>query len=127
MFAIGENNTLLLNRGDTAIFSFSAEKDGVQYTFKQGELLRLKVYGRKNADKVFLRKDFPVLADSAVIKLELTGDDTKFGPVISKPTDYWYEIELNPDTFPQTIIGYDEDGPKVFRLYPEGSDSFGNE
>lgn len=127
MFAIGENNTLLLNRGDTVIFSFSAEKDGVQYTFKQGELLRLKVYGRKNADKVFLRKDFPVLADSAVIKLELTGDETKFGPVISKPTEYWYEIELNPDTISQTVLGYDEDGPKVFRLYPEGSDSFGNE
>ena len=127
MFAIGENNTLLLNRGDTVIFSFSAEKDGVQYTFKQGELLRLKVYGRKNADKVFLRKDFPVLADSAVIKLELTGDETKFGPVISKPTEYWYEIELNPDTIPQTVLGYDEDGPKVFMLYPEGNDSFGNE
>ena len=127
MFAIGENNTLLLNRGDTAIFSFSAEKNGVQYTFKQGELLRLKVYGRKNADKVFLRKDFPVLTDSAEIKLELTGDDTKFGPVISKPTEYWYEIELNPDTIPQTVLGYDEDGPKIFMLYPEGSDSFGNE
>ena len=127
MFAIGENNTLLLNRGDTAIFSFSAEKGGVQYTFKQGELLRLKVYGRKNADKVFLRKDFPVLTNSAEIKLELTGDDTKFGPVISKPTEYWYEIELNPDTIPQTVLGYDDDGPKVFMLYPEGSDSFGNE
>ena len=127
MFAIGENNTLLLNRGDTAIFSFSAEKNGVQYTFKQGELLRLKVYGRKNADKVFLLKDFPVLTDSAEIKLELTGDETKFGPVISKPTEYWYEIELNPDTIPQTVLGYDEDGPKVFMLYPEGSDSFGNE
>ena len=127
MFAIGENNTLLLNRGDTVIFSFSAEKDGVPYTFKQGELLRLKVYGRRNADKVFLRKDFPVLTDSAEIKLELTGDDTKFGPVISKPTEYWYEIELNPDSIPQTVLGYDEDGPKVFMLYPEGSDNFGNE
>lgn len=127
MFAIVEKNTLLLNRGDTVIFSFSAEKDGVQYTFKQGELLRLKVYGRKNADKVFLRKDFPVLTDSAEIKLELTGDETKFGPVISKPTEYWYEIELNPDTIPQTVLGYDEDGPKIFMLYPEGSDSFGNE
>lgn len=122
MFAIGENNTLLLNRGDTAIFSVSAEKDGAAYTFKQGEVLRFRIYGRKNAEKVFLQKDFPVLDDSEEIKLELTGDDTKFGAVISKPTDYWYEVELNPDSFPQTIIGYDEDGPKVFRLYPEGDD-----
>lgn len=36
--------------------------------------------------------------------------------------DYWYEVELNPETEAQTIIGYDEDGPKIFRLYPEGDD-----
>ena len=27
------------------------------------------------------------------------------------------------DTQPQTIIGYDEDGAKVFRLFPEGADA----
>ena len=45
------------------------------------------------------------------------------GEVINKPTNYWYEIELNPNTQPQTIIGYDEDGEKLFVLYPEGSDT----
>ena len=42
--------------------------------------------------------------------------------VISKPKDYWYEVVLNDDSYPQTIIGYDADGPKLFRLYPEGAD-----
>lgn len=50
------------------------------------------------------------------------GDETKIGEYISKPKEYWYEIELNPETYPQTIIGYDEDGPKVLILYPEGGD-----
>lgn len=43
--------------------------------------------------------------------------------MVNKPTDFWYEVELNPDTAPQTIIGYDkETGAKIFRLYPEGGD-----
>jgi hypothetical protein len=36
--------------------------------------------------------------------------------------DYWYEVELNPDEDCQTIVGYDEDGAKVLRLFPEGAD-----
>jgi len=51
------------------------------------------------------------------------GNDVgKIGDVINKPTDYWYEIEINPETKPQTIIGYDENGEKILKLYPEGSD-----
>jgi hypothetical protein len=46
----------------------------------------------------------------------------KIGDVISKHKDYWYEVVLNDDTLPQTIIGYDEDGAKLFRLFPEGDD-----
>ena len=35
------------------------------------------------------------------------------------PTEYWYEIELNNEN---TVIGYDNNGPKLFVLYPEGED-----
>ena len=52
----------------------------------------------------------------------LTEQDTRIGDVISKPVDYWYEVTLNPYTNPQTFIGYDEDGAKVFKLFPEGND-----
>jgi hypothetical protein len=31
-------------------------------------------------------------------------------------------VELNPFTNPQTIIGYNDDGAKIMRLFPEGKD-----
>lgn len=74
------------------------------------------------AENVVLQKDFPVATATEAVAIYLTEQDTKIGDVISKPTDYWYEIELNPYTNPQTIIGYDEDGARVFKLFPEGRD-----
>jgi hypothetical protein len=54
--------------------------------------------------------------------MALTKKDTTIGEIINKSREYWYEIELNPDTASQTIIGHDEDGAKKFVLYPEGSE-----
>jgi hypothetical protein len=56
------------------------------------------------------------------VTIFLDGKDTKFEDLISKPKDYWYEVELNPDAHPQTIIGYGEDGPVLFKLFPEGAE-----
>ena len=56
------------------------------------------------------------------VTVTLDNKDTKFGDIISKPVDYWYEVELNPETKPQTIVGYDEDGAKIFKLFPEGKE-----
>jgi hypothetical protein len=64
-----------------------------------------------------------VQSSTQQVTITLTGEDTKLGNPISKPEDYWYEVELNPLTAPQTIIGYDEKGPKVLRLYPEGGET----
>ena len=69
-----------------------------------------------------MQKDFPITEDTKEAYIYLDEEDTKIGEVIAKPRDYWYEVELNPEIQPQTIIGYDEDGAKVFRLYPEGGD-----
>ena len=54
------------------------------------------------------------------VDLSLDSTETTIGDIINKPVEYWYEIQLNPDTEPQTIIGYDENGAKIFKLYPEG-------
>ena len=87
-----------------------------------GDLIRIKVFKKKNCAEVVLEKDFPVTAATQKVQVYLSEEDTKIGKVISKPTDYWYEVELNPLSDPQTIIGYDEDGAKVFKLFPEGAD-----
>ena len=112
--------TIYANRGDVGAINVTAEHDGGAYTFRAGDVVRLKVFEKKDCDDVVLLKDVTVMQDTEVVVIVLHGSDTTFGEVISKPVDYWYEIELNPDTMPQTIVGYDDDGPKVFRLYPEG-------
>ena len=122
MFTLNEDLSIYATRGDAVFFSVQAEYNGETFQFQPGDVVRLKIYGKKNAENVLLQKDFPVTVAADSVAIYLTEADTKLGEVISKPTDYWYEVELNPFTEPQTIIGYDEDGAKIFRLFPEGND-----
>ena len=122
MFVLNEDLSIYATRGDIVFFSVTAEDDGVPYKFQAGDVVRIKVYGKKKAEEVILEKDFPVTEETEAVEIFLTEEDTKIGEVISKPKDFWYEVELNPLSNPQTIIGYDEDGAKVFKLFPEGAD-----
>lgn len=122
MFTLNDDLSIYATRGDIVFFSVTAEDDGVPYEFQAGEVVRIKVFGKKDAENVVLQKDFPVTEATKQVEIFLTEEDTKIGEVISKPKDYWYEVELNPLSNPQTIIGYDEDGAKVFKLFPEGAD-----
>lgn len=122
MYVINDDKSIYVTRGDRLAFNVTAKEDGAPYVFKPGDVVRIKIYGKKDAGNVFLERDFPVFNETEGVGIYLTKEDTKFDNVISKPTDYWYEVELNPDGETQTIIGYDEDGAKIFRLYPEGDD-----
>jgi hypothetical protein len=122
MFVINEDKSIYITRGDSATFSVGATIGEEDYAYRQGDVVRFKVFAKKNCSDVVLQKDFDAEDGASAVEIYLTGDDTKIGEVISKPTDYWYEVELNPDTHPQTIIGYDEDGAKVFKLFPEGAE-----
>jgi hypothetical protein len=115
-----EDKSIYLTRGDAGGFMVSATEGDSVYTFQPGDVVRFTVYAKKNCEDVVLTKDFPVASETQLVQILLTSEDTKIGETISKPTDYWYEVELNPETAPQTIIGYDEDGAKVFKLFPEG-------
>lgn len=120
MFVINEDQSIYCTRGDAVSFSVSAAVGESSYTFREGDVVRFKVFAKKDCESVVLQKDITVEALSASVTVSLDGSDTKIGGIISKPTDYWYEVELNPDTYPQTIIGYDGDGARIFRLFPEG-------
>lgn len=123
MFQLNDDMSIYVTRGDVVFFALQADDNGKNYKFQPGEVLRIKVFAKKDAENVVLQKDFPVAAVTESVNIYLTKEETKIGEVISKPKDYWYEIELNPyDDDPQTIVGYDEDGPKVFKLFPEGDD-----
>lgn len=128
------NKEMHLTRGDIANFNVNAntkvksEETGedikAPYIFQPNDVIRLRVMKKGNVSQIFLKKDVIVEEETAVVNIFLTGDETTFGDLISKPTKYWYEIELNPDTDPQTIIGYDEEtGPKILVLYPEGDET----
>lgn len=122
MFQVNDDLSIYVTRGDMLYLKVKADDGGVPYTFQVGDVLRFKVFGKKDAENVLLQKDFPVAALTQAVEVILDEQDTKIGEVISKPKDYWYEVELNPFDNPRTIIGYDENGPKVFRLLPEGKD-----
>ena len=123
MFVIGNDKTIHLTRGDVANIVASATlQNGEAYTFGEGDVVRFAVFEKKNPAAVLISKDVAAVAGSQDVTIYLRQDETKIGELISKPTDYWYEVVLNPDTEPQTIIGYDEAGEKIFRLYPEGSE-----
>lgn len=120
MFRTNKDLSIECTRGDAGVFSVCATINGETYTFRADDVVRFTVYGKKDCSDVVLQKDVTVVENTEEVAFLLESEDTKFGDVISKPVDYWYEVELNPNTYPQTIIGYDGDGAKVFKLYPEG-------
>ena len=123
MFKIDSNKTIHITRGDIATIEFSAlNSDGTSYTFQVGDLVRFGVFTKKNMNDLIFQKDITVNEATTKVDIDLLEEDTKIGDIINKPVEYWYEIQLNPDTEPQTIIGYDENGAKIFKLYPEGTE-----
>ena len=123
MFVVDKDKTMYLTRGDVAVFTVGANVGETAYTFRVGDVVRFKVFEKKDCTEVVLQKDITVDEETSAVEIVLNGDETTIGGVISKPVDYWYEVELNPETHPQTIIGYDENGAKVIRLFPEGGEA----
>lgn len=125
MFEI-EGKNIQITRGNYMALTVTAINpiDGTKYVFQKGDVVRVKIFERKNVDNVFLEKDFKINESSEEITIEVTAEEMKIGELIDKAKDYWYEIELNPDTQKtQTIIGYDkETGPTILTLLPEGGD-----
>lgn len=114
-----DGTTILVNRGDTLNLSVSIKTaDETPYTFQQGDKVIFAVYPKKEMDKrPVLKKEVNVEEESQTVVISCTGEETKIGDYINKPVDYWYEIELNNE---YTVLGYDDEGPKILRLYPEG-------
>ncbi len=120
MFKVNEDGSIYVTRGDSGLIPVTAKnQDGGSYTFAVGDIVRFKVCRKKNCGDVVLNVEVEVKVSKAEVQVYLEADKTKIGKVISKPTDYWYEVELVSNGSTQTIIGYDEDGAKIFRLFPE--------
>lgn len=119
MFKI-DGKTIKINRGDKMSILFSIPLDEGNYKFKKGDVLSFGVFGKKEMDEApLLYKEFIVEADETEkVPMDFTSEEMRIGELINKPTNYWYEIQLNGE---QTVLGYDTDGAKIVLLYPEGA------
>lgn len=121
MFKVKDDLSIHVTRGDIGILGITAKnEDNTDYIFQVGDIIRLGVFEKKKFSLIKLQKDVTVQEQGTEVQISLNKEDTTIGDIINTPVDYWYEIQLNPETNPQTIIGYDENGAKIFRLYPEG-------
>lgn len=122
MFKIDKTTKKIkITRGDVGIIEVTAtDDDNNEYEFQIGDVVRFKVFEKGNCSNVVMQKDVEVAEINKVVTIELSKEDTKIDELINRPATYWYEVELNPETKPQTIIGYDDKGEKLFVLYPEG-------
>lgn len=113
-----------INRGDSTTLKISAKDSaGDQYTFRIGEKVKFSLTERKNEENVIFAKTIDVDEESEYVNISLTSEDTKIGELINKPEIYWYEISvLTLNNEVQTIIGFDDNGPKEFVLNPEAGD-----
>lgn len=119
MFKI-DGKTIKINRGDKMSILFSIPLDEGNYKFKKGDVLSFGVFGKKEMDEApLLYKEFIVETDETEkVPMDFTSEEMRIGELINKPTNYWYEIQLNGE---QTVLGYDTDGAKIVLLYPEGA------
>lgn len=123
MLKIDKNKNIYLTRGDVATINVTAKNvNGTDYLFKIGDVVRINVFDKMDCSSILLQKDITIESETTTAKIPLTSTETKIGELIIKPVDYWYEIVLNPETEPQTIIGY-LDNPTIFKILPEGGDS----
>lgn len=123
MLKIDSDKTIHITRGDSGTLTISANNnDGTEYAFQTGDIVRLKVMNKNNVSDIVLTIDKTATAGEKTVDISFNSEDTRIGELINKPVTYWYEVELNPDNNGNTIIGYDEDGAKLFILYPEGKD-----
>lgn len=101
------------------------EVDGSPYIFKKGDTVKFTITEKGNCNAVVFEKRVTVSdEEKEKVDIVITADEMKIGELQSKPVEYWYEVELNPDTpEAQTIIGYTKaNGAKIITLTPESGD-----
>ena len=133
MFKIVNKNQILVNRGDVGAIDLSIplnpcpcqQGEGTEeiqyYVFTKGDIITFAVYNTNSyqKDPVIYKEVEVEEDDQTVVQIVLEPSDTWIGDIINNPVQYWYEIQLNKE---QTILGWDTSGPKLFILFPEGSD-----
>ena len=120
-----EDLSIHLTRGDSVSLDVEVtDVDGNQYTFTGAETIVFKVSKAKDPNDVLINVEKVAEKGATFVRIVLSEIETKIGKSSGKPIDYWYEISMynRDERTTHTIIGYDDDGAKVFRVYPEIGD-----
>lgn len=123
MIKIDSDKTIRITRGDTASLVIKSKNaDNTDYEFQVGDVICFRIMKQNDVKSVKLEKEVEVQSVTTSVNIHLDSEDTEFDDYASKPITYWYEVEIKGSTSNNTIIGYDEDGAKLFIIYPEGAD-----
>ena len=126
MAKIDSNYNIETNRGNILPLTIKQKlkDDGSIIKFKIGDMVRFTIMEKNNCNNVIVQKDIVVENESESITIIVPAEEMKIGEVISQPVEYWYEVELNPNSSEATtILGYTkENGAKILTLCPEGGD-----
>ena len=109
MAKMDENYNIETTRGDVLSFNVKTinKNDNTPYVFQVGDVIRFKIMEANNCEQILVQKDVIVSEISKSVLLTIPSDEMKIGNIINTPVDYWYEVELNPDTDSRiTILGY---------------------
>ena len=87
MVVVNADMSISLTRGDRVTFTVTAEKDGQDYVFQPGDLLRMKVFEKKDCEAVVLQKDFPVSEATGEVGMTLEAQDREFHPFYGGPME----------------------------------------
>lgn len=117
-----DTKTISINRGDSATLSITANMGSEPFTFLNGDVIYFKVTEKGNENNVVLFKQVSVEEEVQSVNVSIDDNDTRFGEIINKPVNYWYEVSVIRNGKTQTLIGYDDDGAKLFVLLPEAGD-----
>ena len=114
MYKVIDKN-IYLNRGEKLSISVVNNSE----PFKANDILKFSICKQGDYSTVVFQKEFTVDEEASEVVLSFTAAETKIGePIKSGEKTYWYEIELNDD---QTLLGWDQNGPKLFVLWPEAT------
>lgn len=110
------NNTFHVTRGDFGTITVKF-KDGS--VLPEGSDVTFGVYRKNELDSepvIWKKKSIPSGATSIDLLIDTYGNSDIENPENGRE-EYWYELKIGPV---YTALGYDENGPKIFYLYPTG-------
>lgn len=117
-----EGTTIKVFRGDSGHFDISkTDKEGNIENFKKGDKVILSVKQNFAESEILLRKTIIVEEDCIKVEFPISDEDTiSLTEIISEPIELEYDIKVD-GTEKTTIIGHDDSGAKIFKVYPSGS------